>query len=97
MTTGRINQVTTFRPCIPEGATHDSRNQRGHFLVREFIFSWSIKTIQPLVPECIVAISKGQQVKSPCSPISQILDTPLPVADNRDHGLQRELPTTGSP
>jgi len=27
MTTGRINQVTTFRPCIPRNATHDSHNK----------------------------------------------------------------------
>src|SRR5215475_13926676 len=41
--------------------------------------------------------SRANKVKSPCSPISQILDTLLPVAGNRDHGLQRELPATGSP
>jgi hypothetical protein len=35
-------------------------------------------------------------VKPPYSPVSQISDTFLPVtSSNRDHGLQRELPTTG--
>lgn len=43
MTTGRINQVTTFRPCTPRSATHDNRNVKllsrsgVHYMVNNLI------------------------------------------------------------
>jgi hypothetical protein len=57
MTTGRINQVTTFRPCTPRGATHDSHDQ-SHFLVREFInlVEDSTVTLEGVPHFCIVTI-----------------------------------------
>jgi hypothetical protein len=39
---------------------------------------------------------KGAAIKTPCSPVSQISSTFLLVTkSNKDHGLQRELLTTG--
>ena|SRR3981189_836324 len=96
MTTGRINQVTTFRPYTPKDATHDNHDS-------EVTFSFGSSSIGRRF-SCNLrdrsALSHTSYLKpttkTPCSPVSQISDTFLPVTEsNKDHGLQRELPTTG--
>ena len=50
MTTGRINQVTTFRPCTPKDATHDSRDSEVAFSFGSSS-NWSIDSI--ITSECV--------------------------------------------
>ena len=72
MTTGRINQVTTF--------------QRTIVATDEVAFSFRSSSLWSMV-----------RLEPPYSPTSQISSTLHPVTDsNRAHGLQRELPTTGT-
>jgi hypothetical protein len=82
MTTGRINQVTTFHK------TSDSRNP---MKVTFSLWSSSIP-----IEDLTVVVKNFQQsllivplppVKPPCSPISQILDTFHLVIDDKNNGL----------
>jgi hypothetical protein len=96
MTTGRINQVTTFRPCTPKDATHDSRDSEVTFSFGSSSigrrFSCNLRERSALPHTSYLKPT----TETPYSPVSQISDALLPVAcSNRDHGLRRELPTTG--
>ena len=84
MTTGRINQVTTFRPCIPKTATHDSHNMKllsrsgVHQMVNEFGLNlWTRSAV------ALHTSDLKSKTKSPCSPISQFSDTLLTVNKQR--------------
>jgi len=55
----------------------------------------SIITSNSVLHRCIIACLKPT-IKTPYSPVSQILDTFLLVtSSNKDRGLRRELPTAG--
>jgi len=77
MTTGRINQVTTFRPCNPEAATHDSHDPRKGSLSRSGVHQCGRRFNND--PQKVLHTLLKAKVKPPCSPVSQILDTHLPV------------------
>jgi len=96
MTTGRINQVTTFRPCTPKSATHDSHDKslsRSGVSLIGRRFSCNLRELSAISHTS----NPKPTTKTPYSPVSQISDTLLLVTrSNKDHGLQRELPTTGA-
>ena len=97
MTTGRINQVTTFRPYTPRSATHDSHDNQVAFSFgsSSILVEDSIITSNSVLHCCLIAHLKPT-IKTPYSPVSQILDSFLLVtSSNKDHGLRRELPTAG--
>ena len=85
MTTGRINQVTTFHLHTSQG-TWSKRPLlmvNNHFRSREFIINgWKIQ-LQPRNAFHSVLTKSEPTNETPCSPISQISDTLLPVETTR--------------
>jgi len=85
MTTGRINQVTTFHLHTSRG-TWSKRPLlmvSNHFRSREFIINgWKIQ-LQPRNAFHSVLTKSEPTNETPCSPISQISDTLLPVETTR--------------
>ncbi len=99
MTTGRINQVTTFPKLLHRAAmcTKYSAGPRATFLQWEFISDLkdfdplsSTRTVRTVATKCLLTARS----KPPCSPISHHLDSLLLVCYNKNGGLWRELPAT---
>jgi hypothetical protein len=100
MTTGRINQVTTFRPHTPGDVTPDIHNLlRAAFSVRSLSKGQSIN-LTATVKECFLRCDSIQswQVKFiyilSCPPESHKFQTHLSLSSDKDRGLRKELPAT---
>ena len=96
MTTGRINQVTTFRPCIPEDTTHDSNDNQVAFSFGSS-FKWS--RLNCNLRTCSASLrnndSEANSQATLFPDLTNFRHISLFHLSDRDHGLQRELPTAG--
>jgi hypothetical protein len=72
--------------------THGRKN---HFRSREFVINGRRFNCDTEMLSIDCTSNSEPTNETPCSPISQIQDALLPVETDRDHGLQRELHTTG--
>jgi hypothetical protein len=100
MTTGRINQVTTFHPALRTVAVVGTRRPEGHLSRREFV-NQVIETHDRDDPTVAFrlstySLSPRSVTRSPCTPISQVSGTLLLVFfTDEDHTLRRRLPAVG--
>ena len=99
MTTGRINQVTTFHSLMSQRTQKQAPATRGWnnlFHRQEFVInSWRFKCSLEM-HSVIVLANQSRQMKH-LVPRSHKFQTHFSLSQksNRDHGLQRELHTTG--
>src|SRR6266568_901293 len=103
MTTGRINQVTTFHPHTPGDVMPDIHNHSSCFLGQGVHQRIMVTNLTATARECsqhgqwaqLGNSIKVEKSNSSCPPESHRFQTHLSLSSDKDQGLQRELPTTG--